>query len=694
MNLFDANAGHDSATSATHDPRGERSAHVGPSEHPFSPARQIFFMEVERIYRYALRAILRLRGHAAGASSATADLVNVELAQLEQKRAAFYARGAGTLPSQRLGALFGLQQDELDFMWAAVALGTEARLLVHAQALIGSEARLGMSLGLYVELMEFDAVRSQRLGAVLHPLHPLRANQLLISGGGALSTSIPYTIASSLLSFLLGEESLDPLLHGAAALIGAPQRPLFDAAQQRALVRIRQCLASAPRLALLVIGPADSGRRSAVAHAAERPVIALDLQRVASSALTDTLRALQRDCVLRGALPLLENLDAAHGAETEARLLCAAQFIEQHRGPVVLTMSELSAPLRLGCQVVRVRWPLSCAATRLRMWQRSLGGDQPGLPDSLEDLAYRYKLGLGGIDRAVQTARLMRAADNALALDTQHLVEGVRSSVGERLVGLAQRVEVRAGLEDVVLEDDILQEVKELIARIRYSHQVYERWDFKRKAPRGAGVAALFSGEPGTGKTLLAGVVARAVNLELYQVDLSQITSKWVGETEKQLARLFEAADVGTALLLFDEADALFAKRTKVRDSHDRFANLEVNYLLQRIESFGGVAILTTNFRTSIDPALSRRLAAHIVFRAPDMQERARLWRNMLPARAAVEQPIDFAELARAFPEMTGGNIRNAVLAAAFLAAADGSRLGFRHLLAAARGEYRAMGRV
>jgi len=204
----------------------------------------------------------------------------------------------------------------------------------------------------------------------------------------------------------------------------------------------------------------------------------------------------------------------------------------------------------------------------------------------------------------------------------------------------------------------------------------------------------LFSGPPGTGKTMVAGLLARELDLELYQIDLSKVVSKWVGETEKQLAKIFAAADAGHALLLFDEADSLFAKRTEVKSAVDRYANLEVNYLLQRIESFGGVTILTTNLETSIDAALKRRLAAHIVFQSPEHAESVQLWKRMLAVDAPIAHPLELEKLARTYEAMTGANIRNAVLAAAFTAASQGLPISQAHLERAARGEFRAMGRV
>jgi SpoVK/Ycf46/Vps4 family AAA+-type ATPase len=222
---------------------------------------------------------------------------------------------------------------------------------------------------------------------------------------------------------------------------------------------------------------------------------------------------------------------------------------------------------------------------------------------------------------------------------------------------------------------------------------VLDEWGFARKGGKGVGVSALFSGAPGTGKTMAAGLVAQELQLDLYQIDVSRMVSKWVGETEKNLARLFDAAEAGHAVLLFDEADSLFAKRTEVKSSNDRYANLEVNYLLQRMEAFDGISILTTNLETAVDEVFRRRLAFRLHFPVPEPAERERLWKVMLPAEAAVAPDLDFASLARRY-EMSGGYIRNAVLRAAYLAAGDGAPIAMTHLLRAAALEYAAMGKI
>ena len=252
-------------------------------------------------------------------------------------------------------------------------------------------------------------------------------------------------------------------------------------------------------------------------------------------------------------------------------------------------------------------------------------------PEDVEVLATTYPLAPAYIVAAGRAAVLHAAGRK---MTPEFVASGLASVLDDRLAGLATRVEVRQSWDDVVLQDDQRLALVELVARVRERRTVHERWGFADKVGRGLGVAALFSGPPGTGKTLIAGLVAKELRLALYQVDLSKVVSKWIGETEKNLSALFDAAEAGHAVLLFDEADALFGKRTEVRSSNDRHANQEVNYLLQRLESFKGVCILTTNHDTAIDEAFRRRLAVHLRFSVPDVRERLQLWNALMPLRA------------------------------------------------------------
>jgi SpoVK/Ycf46/Vps4 family AAA+-type ATPase len=228
-----------------------------------------------------------------------------------------------------------------------------------------------------------------------------------------------------------------------------------------------------------------------------------------------------------------------------------------------------------------------------------------------------------------------------------------------------------------------------MITHVRQRLQVYELWGFASKSGRGLGIAALFTGTSGTGKTMTAEVIANELSLDLYRIDLSAVVSKYIGETEKNLRRIFDAAEIGGAVLLFDEADALFSKRTQVRDSHDRNANMETNYLLQRLEAYQGLAILTTNLKDSIDTAFLRRIRFVVEYPFPNVRERKQIWNQIFPIQTPTEG-LDYAKLARL--NVAGGNIRNIALNAAFLAADAGEPVMMKHLLSATLSEGRKLG--
>ncbi|WOJ90447.1 ATP-binding protein [Methylocapsa polymorpha] len=266
----------------------------------------------------------------------------------------------------------------------------------------------------------------------------------------------------------------------------------------------------------------------------------------------------------------------------------------------------------------------------------------------------------------------------------EQLWDACRIQSRERLGDQAQRLETATKWEDLVLPEAQKAALQEIVAQVRQRAKVYDQWGFAAKSARGLGVSALFSGTSGTGKTLAAEIMANELRLDLYRIDLSQVVSKYIGETEKNLRRVFEAAEAAGAVLLFDEADALFGKRSEVKDSHDRYANMEVSYLLQRMESYRGLAVLTTNMQQALDPAFKRRLRFIIHFPFPDEVERAEIWRRVFPRDAPLDG-VDVTRLARL--NVAGGNIRNIALGAAFLAADERSPVRMAHLLRAARAE-------
>jgi hypothetical protein len=307
----------------------------------------------------------------------------------------------------------------------------------------------------------------------------------------------------------------------------------------------------------------------------------------------------------------------------------------------------------------------------------------------------------GAVNRALQQFRVDDTVlDQALAsvegltdetaIDEQ-VWDALRRSARGGLDALAQRIDSRATFDDLIVPSAVTGQLREMAGQLRHRQKVYEEWGFGARDHRGLGIAALFSGESGTGKTLAAEVIANEARLDLYRIDLASVVSKYIGETEKNLSQLFAAAEHSGAVLLFDEADALFGKRSEVKDSHDRYANIEIAYLLQRIESYRGLAILTTNMKSALDRAFLRRIRFIVQFPFPDDAARDAIWRRQFPPSAPVGT-LDFTALSRL--QLSGGHIRSVAVNAAFHAAASGEAIGQHHVLAAARAEFAKLERT
>jgi SpoVK/Ycf46/Vps4 family AAA+-type ATPase len=301
-------------------------------------------------------------------------------------------------------------------------------------------------------------------------------------------------------------------------------------------------------------------------------------------------------------------------------------------------------------------------------------------------------IGPGAIADVVTEAAKF-AASAAVPLDRDTLEGAVSRRLSLRLGTFGTVVSRKARMNELVLPDDVIDTLRDMIAMVRERAQILERWGYQRHLGISRGVSALYSGEPGTGKTMAASVVASELGLELVRIDLSAVVSKYVGETEKNLAKIFDEAQDAHAMLLFDEADSLFGKRTELKSAQDRFANLEVNYILQRMETFDGVSVLTTNAEAAIDPALQRRLNFRIRFPEPEIEEREKLWRQLLPPATGLHASVDFQALAERF-DMTGGYIKNAVVRAAVIAARAGREMLAEDLWTGAHHEYVEMGKV
>ena len=446
---------------------------------------------------------------------------------------------------------------------------------------------------------------------------------------------------------------------------------------------------------IAVRGRTGSGRHTlltSLAARAGRSLGVIDLSTIPREAgrTAPTLEAVLRRAMLRGLLPCVDGLELISSEDPDTKVQLAA-VLRSHPGPLAIRLPG-DAPVPLDPGYLLLDIPARNERQRAASWQIALERHRIELPDA-SDLAARYRVGPGIIERVC--AEVVRRPDPPTAPTAwmRELDDAVRQHLENRLGTTANRVTRLASWADIVLPEDVTDSLLELTARVRHRKIVYEQWGFDRSMTTSRGITALFQGSPGTGKTMVAGVIARDLGLELYRVDVSRITSKWIGETEKNLGSLFDAAEDGQVMLLFDEADSLFAKRTEVKTSVDRYANMEVNYLLQRLDSFEGIAILTTNFGSAIDPAFKRRLTYRVTFPFPDEEMREQLWRSLIPPEVPVAGKIDFAGLSQRF-RLSGGYIRNAALRAAFLAAEEGSSLTHAHLERAIRMEFREIGKL
>lgn len=483
-------------------------------------------------------------------------------------------------------------------------------------------------------------------------------------------------------AWLLGNERLDADLAARARL-----SPPFEPSDEMNPQAIDDAVAAyrAGSRFLIVQGPPRSGRETLCRIAAARlgrPLLVVEGRNLSP----DQLVAAFREASLRGALLTLRDAGEALAGDGWHRFRECSDVVSDTVALIgVGSFSPALAQLRSPATVTLAVPPIG---DRARLWAQYLGAGSGISRLDLQHISSIYNLGIDGIAGA---SRLAREAAGDQPVTRRHVAAAVRQLFDADLAQVANRVEVTQSWVDIVLPDDITESVHAIIDRVRLRAEVLGRQGFARKLGKGLGLTVLLSGEPGTGKSMVAGLVAAELGLDLYVVDLARITSKWLGETEKNLARAFDAAEAGHVLLLFDEADSVLAKRSAVESSNDRHANLETNFILARLEQFHGIAFFTTNLASSVDPAVSRRMSVHVKFPFPDRDQRATLWRCMIPDDLECDAAIDFDDLADRY-EVSGGFIRNIVLRAAFLAARDRRALAMTDLRNAADSEYRERG--
>ena len=522
----------------------------------------------------------------------------------------------------------------------------------------------------------------------------------LSAAGDVSSTMRSARVTDRIVAFLRGHDTLDELVVGFLRIVRDPPTLADVIMSPELLARIARALEDRSRpVRLLLSGAEGSGRAMAVAaiYAARgRTVLRVDLAAiVADGRIAERLSAALREAALRDAAAILDCGTALDGEVPRTLVHAIALATTGLAVPIVFTCGGHPAWLvHSAGDLVELDVPPPTFRERLALWRRLLPEPVATQAD-LETVASRYAFTGAAIARAA--ARASNSAhlrDPALAQVTlDDLGDSARLMFSHKLGGMAQRIPTGFSWDDLVLPKDTLDALKEVTRFARYRPFLLEDWGFAAKLPYGRGISAILVGPPGTGKTMVAQLLARELGYDLYRIDLSQVVNKYIGETEKNLARIFDEAETSHAVLFFDEADSLFAKRTEVRSSNDRYANLEVNYLLQRMETYDGVTLLATNIEHGIDEAFKRRVRFTVQFELPEEAERCRLWQSMFPAAVPLAPDIDWDMLAKRF-EMAGGYIKKAALRAALMAAETQRPITTADLLEAARHEYREMGRI
>jgi ATPase family associated with various cellular activities (AAA) len=568
----------------------------------------------------------------------------------------------------RLARLFALSPFERQVLLLAAAVELDGEVAALVAALQhGSDPRPTFSLAL--------AALPDAHWDALAPASPLRRRSLLELGPGPTLATRPLLLDERILHYVTGVEASDERLDGAVRTeAGTP--PLAPSQYSLALELARTAAATAARVLVRIDGD-DRDARLGVAHvfASAFGCTALFVRAAAlpppGRELAALARLVDREAILVDGLPVVEAEDAPEAA--------TGAFLDELEAPLTAIVGD--GKVRAGSRVAvhrSVRLPAPAESRDL--WAAALGAPTAyALAESVEEIAQHFRLGAVAVDAI---ARELAAEGGDPALTLRRLC---RERARVRLEDLAERIDPVSTWDDLVLPSGHLDLLHEIARHVRHRTQVYERWGFGERTSRGLGVTALFAGESGTGKTLAAEVLAGELGLDLYRIDLAGTVSKYIGETEKNLRRVFDAAEASGAVLLFDEADALFGKRGDVKDAHDRYANLEVAYLLQRMESYRGLAILTTNLRSNVDRAFLRRLRFVVQFPFPDSIQRAEIWRGVFPAATPLDG-LDPEALARL--TVSGGSIRSIALSAAFAAAEDGVPVAPAHVVRAARFEY------
>lgn len=634
------------------------------------------------------------------------DLAQLEK-QIDEKKAESLRQGS-ELRLERLGDRFALTSVDKDILLFCLLPEFDLkyeRLFGYIQDDV-TKRRPTMALALDLLCTSFEDSLAARQSLSQHA--PLIKYHLISLHDDTPGKHAPLLTKSLKLDdrirdYLLGFDEIDanllPFVHRIA-----PQRRLEDivlADNIRArLVQLTDAHKDGSHLIWYFYGPEGTGKRStaeALCHRLGTGLLVADVKLMPQVSLPfETItRLLCREAMLQDATTYWKDFDTLLDDDSSSQLRTAMAEIGQNPGLVFLSGGRVwDARHSWGSKLfIPVEFPIPDYSQRHQLWLTFLDGQAKAAETAVGSLASKFRLSGGQILEAGSLARNLALWRDNGSVTGDDLHQACRQVSNQKLIQLARKVKPRYIWADIVLPKDQLEQLREICNYVKYHHLVYGEWGFEHKLSLGKGLNVLFAGPSGTGKTMAAEIMANELGLDLYKIDLATVVSKYIGETEKNLDRIFKEAQDSNSILFFDEADAIFGKRSEVRDSHDRYANIEIAYLLQKMEEYQGIVILATNLRKNLDEAFARRMHFSVEFPFPEEEDRFCIWQKAFPETAPLSQDIDLIFMARQF-KITGGNIKNIALSAAFLAVEDSGMVTMEHLIRATKREYQKMGKL
>ena len=618
------------------------------------------------------------------------------------------------LPIQKLSTLFNLTPFEMDTILICLAPELNLKYEKLYAYLQNDVTKKYPSVNLILDLL--CSTQEQRIKArsYFSTQAPLLNYHLIKFADDSKQKSLlskHLKLDDRIVDFLLGFSFMDFKLDSLVKIIN-PERDwsalVMDGGLKEILSRFsKECFKNRLRYRPIFYfcGPCGAGKKlaaEAFCQDLKLPLITVDTKALLSAEIGfgKAVNLLFREALLQPAAVYIEHFDL---------LITDDPKDKQYQNILFQTIEELSWVTFLAGEklwyphpglkknaFLNIEFPVPSYPLRKLLWKLSLDNGHPMSPEvDIDGLANKFRFTGGQIQDALVHARnlaMMQSRDGDGRITLQDLYKSCRIQSNQKLSEMTQKIKPHYSWPDIVLPSDKLQQLREISNYVKYRQTVYYEWGFDRKLSLGKGLNIFFSGPSGTGKTMAAEIISNELQLDLYKIDLSCVVSKYIGETEKNLSKIFNEAETSNAILFFDEADALFGKRSEVRDSHDRYANIEINYLLQKMEEHEGIVILATNFRKNVDEAFNRRVHFSVDFPFPDEKYRIRIWQNIFPKKTPQSENIDYEFLAKKF-SLSGGNIKNVALNAAFLAAEKSEKIGMEQIIWATKREFQKMGK-